>query len=282
MQELDDYINRVQHLPPAPKILPQLLATLSRDDVEASLVVDLMMYDPSLTAAALHLCNSAYFAGNTAATSLSEAVARLGFNRIYQLVAAVSGSRALSPPQKGYGINEGELWKHSVTTAVAGQLMANELGDDENLVFTCGLLHDIGKVVLAQALEHIYAKMLEDVEKNQSTLVDSEKRLLGVQHAEIGGRLLARWKFPPNIVAAVWFHHDPAMAAVHRRLASYVYLANMIAYFIGHGYGHHAFALRGRAEALEILGLKGDDLPRFMIQTYENFEVVNALLTAQV
>jgi putative nucleotidyltransferase with HDIG domain len=282
MQELDDYINRVQHLPPAPKILPQLLALLSREDIEASQVVDLMMYDPSLTASALHLCNNAFFGGSTPVTGLGEAVGRLGFNRIYQLVAAVSGSRALSPPQKGYGINEGELWKHSVTTAVAGQLMAKELGDDENLVFTCGLLHDIGKVVLAQALEHIYAKMVEDVEKNQSALVDSEKRLLGVNHAEIGGRLLARWKFPPNIVAAVWFHHQPEMAQVHERLASYVYLANLIAYFIGHGYGHHAFALRGRAEALEILGLKGDDLPKFMIQTYENFEVVNALLTAQV
>lgn len=282
MQELDDYINRVQHLPPAPKILPQLLALLGRDDVESGQVVDLMMYDPSLTAAALHLCNSAYFSGGTQVTNLSEAVARLGFNKIYQLVAAVGGARALTPAQKGYGIDEGELWKHSVTAAVAGQLMAKELGDDENLVFTCGLLHDIGKVVLAQALDHIYAKMIEDVEKNQTALVDAEKKLLGVQHAEIGGRLLARWKFPPNIVAAVWFHHHPAMAAVHQRLASYVYLGNMIAYFIGHGYGHHAFALRGRAEALEILGMKGDDLPRFMIQTYENFEVVNALLTVQV
>lgn len=282
MQELDDYINRVQHLPPAPKILPQLLSLLNRDDIEASQVVDLMMYDPSLTAAALQLSNNAFFAGATPASDLHEAVARLGFNRIYQLVAAVSGSRALSPPQKGYGINEGELWRHAVTTAVAGQIMAKELDDDQNLVFTCCLLHDIGKVILANALEHIYEKMVEDVERNQQTLLDTEKRLLGVQHAEIGGRLLARWKFPPNIVAAVWFHHDPKMAAVHQKLASYVYLANMIAYFIGHGFGHHAFAMRGRAEALEILGLQGDALPHFMIQTYENFEVVNALLTAQV
>jgi putative nucleotidyltransferase with HDIG domain len=282
MQELDDYINRVQHLPPAPKILPQLLSLLSRDDIEASWVVDLMMYDPSLTAGALQLCNSAVFAGANPATDLHEAVSRLGFGRAYQLVAAISGARALSPAQKGYGIDQGELWKHSVTAAVAGQLMARELGEDENLAFTCCLLHDIGKVILANALEHIYAKMVEDVEKNQQTLLDTEKRLLGVQHAEVGGRLLARWKFPSNIVAAVWFHHDPAAAAPHERLASLVYLANMIAYFIGHGFGHHAFALRGRAEALETLGLGGDDLPKYMIQTYENFEVVNALLTVQV
>ena len=282
MQELDDFINRVQHLPPAPKILPQLLSMLGRDDVESSMVVELMMYDQSLTAGTLQLCNSAIFSGENPATDLHEAVARLGFSRIYQLAAAISGARALSPAQKGYGINEGELWKHSVTSAVAGQLMAREAGEEENLVFTCCLLHDIGKVVLASALEHIYGKLVEDVEKNQQALIDAEKRLLGVEHAEIGGRLLARWKFPPNIVSAIWFHHNPAAAAPYERLAALVYLANMVAYIIGHGFGHHAFALRGRAEALDILGFKGDDLPKFMIQTYENFEVVNALLSVHV
>jgi putative nucleotidyltransferase with HDIG domain len=280
MQELDDYINRVQHLPPAPKILPKLLGLLSKDDVDAGQVVDVMMYDAALTAAALQASNAAYF-GAAPADDLQEAVARLGFNRTYPLVAAVSGASALGGSQKGYGIDEGELWKHSVTTAVCGQLMARELGDDENLVFTCCLLHDLGKVVLASSLEHIYAKMVEDVEKNQHALVEAEKRLLGVNHAEVGGRLLARWKFPANIVGAVWFHHEPALAAVNQRLASYVYVANMVSYFIGHGYGHHAFALRGRTEALDLLGLTGDALPQFMIRTYENFEAVNALLAAR-
>jgi putative nucleotidyltransferase with HDIG domain len=283
MQELDDYINRVQHLPPAPKILPQLLALLSRDDVESSQVVDLMMYDPALTAAALQLANSAYF-GAAPASDLSEAVARLGFNRTYQLVAAVSGAQLLSSAQKGYGIDEGELWQHSVASAVASQLIAAKLGDDGNLVYTCALLHDLGKVVLAQGLEKIYAKIVEDVEKNQQALIEAEKKLLGVQHAEIGGRLLARWKFPANIVSAVCFHHDPMAAGEreHQRLAAYVYVANLIAHFLGYGFGHHAFAMRGRAEALKILGLQGEHLAELMIQTYENFEVINSLLTIHV
>jgi putative nucleotidyltransferase with HDIG domain len=278
MQELDDYINRVQHLPPAPKILPQLLALLSRDDIEASQVVDLMMYDPGLTASALQLCNTAFF-GAAPSSDLNEAVARLGFNRTYQLVAAVSGAQLLSSAQKGYGIDEGELWKHSVASAVAGQLIAEKLGDDRNLVYTCALLHDLGKVVLAQGLEKIYGKIIEDVEKNQQSLLEAEKKLLGVQHAEIGGRLLARWKFPANIVSAVCFHHDPAAAGEHERLASYVYVANLIAHFLGYGFGHHAFAMRGRSEALQILGLQGEHLAELMIATYENFEVINSLLT---
>jgi putative nucleotidyltransferase with HDIG domain len=277
MQELDDYINRVQHLPPAPKILPQLLSLLSRDNVDSSQVVDLMMYDPALTAAALQLCNCAYFAA-APASDLSEAVARLGFQRIYQLVAAVSGARLLSSAQKGYGIDEGELWKHSVASAVAAQLIAEKLGDDHNLVYTCALLHDLGKIVLAAGLEKIYGKIIEDVEKNQQALLEAEKKLLGVQHAEIGGRLLARWKFPANIVSAVCYHHDPAAAGEHQRLASYVYVSNLIAHFLGYGFGHHAFAMRGRAEALQILGLRGEHLAELMITTYENFEVINSLL----
>lgn len=278
MQELDSYIDRVQHLPPAPKILPQLLALLNKEDVDASQVVDLMMYDPALTAASLQLANSAYFSG-APASDLSEAVARLGFNRIFQLVATVSGAQLLAGAQKGYGIDEGELWQHSVASAIAAQAIAEKLGDDRNLVFTCALLHDLGKVILSRALEHVYAKIVEDVEKNQQALIEAEKKLLGVQHAEIGGRLLARWKFPANIVNAVCYHHEPILAGDHKRLASYVYLSNLTVHFLGYGFGHHAFAMRGRAEALRVLGLRGEHLTEIMIQTFENFETINSLLS---
>lgn len=278
MQELDSYIDRVQHLPPAPKILPQLLALLNKEDVDASQVVDLMMYDPALTAASLQLANSAFFSA-APASDLSEAVARLGFNRIFQLVATVSGAQLLAGAQKGYGIDEGELWQHSVASAIAAQAIAEKLGDDRNLVFTCALLHDLGKVILSRALEHVYAKIIEDVEKNQQALIEAEKKLLGVQHAEIGGRLLARWKFPANIVNAVCYHHEPILAGDHRRLASYVYLSNLTVHFLGYGFGHHAFAMRGRAEALRVLGLRGEHLAEIMIQTFENFETINSLLS---
>jgi putative nucleotidyltransferase with HDIG domain len=280
MQELDSFIDRVQHLPPAPKILPQLLALLRRDDVEANQVVDLMMYDPALTAAALQLCNSAYFAGSPS-SDLFDAVSRLGFTRTYQLVAAVSGAKLLGAAQKGYGIDQGELWQHSVASAVAAKLIAEKLDDDRDLVFTCALLHDLGKVILSTALESIYKKIVEDVEKNQQALIEAEKKLLGVQHAEVGARLLARWKFPASIVDAVCFHHDPAAAGEHKRLAAYVYISNLIAHFIGYGFGHHAFAMRGREEALEILGLSGEDIAEIMIETYENFETINMLLSVK-
>jgi putative nucleotidyltransferase with HDIG domain len=277
MQELDDYIKRVKHLPPAPAILPKLLAVLSQPDTDSSQVVDLITYDPSLTANVLQLCNSAFFAAGTPVADIQEAVGRLGFNQVYRLVVAISGARTLTPPQKGYGFEKGDLWKHSVAAAVAAQCIAEDQGDDANVIFTAGLLHDIGKIILADALEHIYAKLVQETESQQHALLETEKKLLGVQHAEIGGRLLALWKFPSNLVSAVWFHHQPDGAAPYERLAAFVYLGNMIAHFLGFGFGHQAFAFRGRSEALQFLGMTPDQLPRYMILTYERFETVESL-----
>ena len=277
MEELDQYIQKVKHLPPAPRVLPQLLVLLGKPDSDTGKIVELIMYDQSLTASLLQVCNSAYFASAMPVSDLEEAVNRLGFQQVFRIVASISGSRSLATKQKGYGMDEGELWRHSVTTAVAAQLIAEETGVEANVAFTAGLLHDIGKIILSSGLENIYAKLLEEVDTNQLSLLETEKKLLGVQHAEIGGRLLARWKFPAHLVAAVWFHHNPKGAQPHEKLASCVYLGNMIAYFIGNGFGHQAFALRGRAEALDILNLKSDDMPRLMIKTFERFDAIEAL-----
>lgn len=278
MKELDDYISQVKHLPPAPMVLPKLLSLLSHPDTASDQVVECVSFDPALTASVLQLCNSAFFAGATPADDLNEAVNRLGFNEVYRLVAVVSGQRLLAPPSKGYGIDKGELWKHCVTSAIAAQCIAEDFEDDTNSVYTAGLLHDIGKIILSDALESKYTDIIKETETNQASLLEAEKKILGVQHAEIGGRLLAIWKFPANLVAPVWFHHQPELAAPHEKMGSYVYLGNMIAHFMGFGYGHQAFALRGRSEAMAILGVCPDQLPRYMIRTFEKIEAVEAML----
>lgn len=279
MQAVDDYINTIRFLPPAPQVVPDLMKLLNETDVDSSKVVRIISLDAALTANVLRICNSAYFASALPTVDLQEAVTRLGFQQVYRLVIAASGSKLLAAPQKGYGLDPGELWKHSVAAAVAAQLIARKLGDDDNVAFTAALLHDIGKVILAQSLEDSYNRLMREVEAHQLSMVESETKLLGVNHAEVGGRLLARWKFPPNVVAAVTFHHAPQSAGVHKRLAAQVYLGNMIAYFMGHGFGHLAFALRGRSEALSILQLKPESVPQFMLETFEQMSVIETLFS---
>ncbi len=277
MQAIDDYINGVRLLPAAPRVVPELMKLLNQADVDSSKVVRLISFDPALTANVLRICNSAYFGAATPTSELQEAVTRLGFKQVYQLVAAATGAKMLGAAQPGYGLDPGELWKHSVAVAVTAQLIAKKLGDNDGVAFTAALLHDIGKIILAQALESIYPKLVKETEVNQQSLLEAEKKLLGVQHAEVGARLLERWKFPPNIISSVWFHHTPKGAGKHQRLAACVYVADMIAHFMGHGYGHLAFALRGRNDALTILGLTSESIPQFMMEAFDQMHVVDAL-----
>jgi putative nucleotidyltransferase with HDIG domain len=275
--ELDDYIDRAQHLPPAPALLPELLSLLNQPNVESSRVVRLITYEPALTASLLRLCNSAAMAPSRPVLNVEEAVLRLGFEQVYRLAAAVSAAPLLRPKQSRGTANSNQLWEHSVTSAIAAQLIARDLGDDRSLVFIAALLNDVGKTVLFQALGDTYSKLIQEVDANQYCLLESEKRVLGVEHAEIGGRLLARWKFPLSLVAAVWFHHHPAAAAPHQRLAAYVYFGNLIAHLVGHGFGHEALALRGRNDAQQILQFKPESLPGYMMQTYGEFSAIRAL-----
>jgi putative nucleotidyltransferase with HDIG domain len=280
MEALDRIIHQAGKLPPAPRILPELLALLRQQDVDTHAVVRLIMLDPALTAQVLRRCNSARRGLAAPVGDLPNAVLQIGFGEVYRVVAAIVGERTLGAPQPGYGIAQGELWKHCAVAAVAARLIARDLGADDPLVFTAALLHDLGKLVLTTALEAAYAEVIAKTEGERLSLLEAEKAILGVDHAEIGGQLLSRWNFPETLVQAVWRHHDPLRAGHAEQLAAFVHLGDVLAHWLGHGYGHQAYALRCRAEALDILEVTYKDLEQFLIQTADSVEEVLALNAA--
>lgn len=274
MQLLDNIIDHAPPLPPAPRILPELLALLRKDDAATASIVSLIEFDPALTAQVLRRCNSVDYGFASPVCDLADAVMRIGFGEIYRIVACVVGERMLGAAQSGYGIAPGELWTHCAATAVAARLIARELGGDEPVAFTAALLHDIGKLVLSTSLEGAYKEVLAKTEGSHLSLLEAEKAILGVEHAEVGGRLLARWNLPENLVSAVWHHHDPIKAKPGEQLAACVHLGDVLAHWLGHGYGHQAYALRCRPEALEILEITTKDLEQFLIKTAGSVEEV--------
>ncbi len=277
MQEIDDYLDQAKQLPPAPRVLAQLLPLLNQPDIDVSKVVELVTYDPALTADILQACHTAEQGFATEATHLEEAVVRLGFQRIYRIVATVCAATTLGAVKPEWGVDSGELWKHSVTAAFAAQLVARDREVDENLVFTAGLLHDLGKVVLAGALESIYTKVVEEAEAGQYSLLETEERRLGVQHAEVGGRLLARWALPPELAAAVCYHHHPAEGEA-QPVAACVCLGDLIAHLVGSRCGCAAYSFLGPVEGMKLLKLPHDRLPSLITQTLENVAMVEFLL----
>lgn len=261
-------------LPAAPRVLPQLLTLLSDPDCETSQVVELISFDPGLTAKVLRIANSAAFGLAHPVTDIDEAVKRLGLKMIYQLVAAAAGSNALQTASKT--TQPAGLWEQSVTTALAAQILAKDLKLNEGAQFTAGLLHDIGKVVLAEVWKEQYLTLLEANPPDPRELVDCEKEMFNVNHAELGGRLLAHWKFPPGISACVWHHPAPLRGMPYERETACLTLAEFVAESVGKTAAVNSLTA-GQQVALDVLGFSTDHLRTYAARTQENFEFVNAM-----
>ena len=264
---MDNYINEIKTLPPAPRVLSQLLVLLNEEEAHAGQIVELIAYDPALTAKVLQRCNNAATGLGGTVSDLNEAVAQVGFNAIYRLVAMVTGEALLGLEQKGYGIAAGEMWEHSVMSAVAARVMASKLGGEENVAFTAALLHDIGKLVLGTFLEDSEQTVFRTKGPSGLSLLEAEKEVLGVEHAEIGGRVLEEWNFPETLVNAVRHHHNPAQARPHEQLAAYVHLGDIIAHCLGQAQKYESFATRTQAEALQILEISPKEMDTLILET---------------
>jgi len=222
-----DHLSKVEVLPLSPVLLPRLLPKLSDVDTNFDEVVELIALDPSLTAKLLQICNSAYFGHESEVTSVSEAVSRVGYQAVYLLVAMISGS-ACFPCPTPKGIDATKLWRHSLMVAFNAKFVAESAEADGNLLFTAGLLHDLGKVILAQERLPTAVELYE--KPSEAASLAREREFFGCTHAEVGAALLADWKLPQPTVAAVQYSHDPEKAEGFERMAACVALGNILAY----------------------------------------------------
>lgn len=271
MKQIEQFLEQAQHLPPAPRPLARLVEYTSEPDQDLEEVVNIISYDQGLTASILKLSNSVILGSSVATESLKEAAFRIGYNEVYRLAMIICGEQILQC-QASSGVDPDELWRHSVTTALAAQRIAHIVSANENVAFTAGLLHDIGKVVFAEVLSTTYANILREIELHQYPLSETERELIGIEHAELGGKLLSRWNFPSSLCSAITYHHAPDKAGPNCVLASIIFLANHIAYFIGHGQGNQTLSLYQKRNVMRLLELEPNHLCCIIDKTLKSFE----------
>ena len=206
MDNIEKLLNQVDVLPASPSILPKLLPLLSDVDAHFDKVVEIVELDPGLTAELLRICNSAFFGQSEPIVNVQDAVARVGYQSVYLLVAMINGSNSFPTPSPR-GIDVSRLWAHSVSTAFSSKYIAESMQQDGNLLFTAGLLHDVGKIILAQAQPN--AMNGELYGPTEDIGLQHEMELFGCTHAQVGTALLKRWGLPEKLITAVSHHHDP-------------------------------------------------------------------------
>ena len=209
-----------------------------------------------------------------------EAVMNLGLYEIYRIVMVIFGSQAMSIPASTGGFKMEVLWQHSVTTAVASGIVADRTHETAGLAFTAGLLHDMGKVVLAMAPGSSYGQLTQAAGPCGLRLLKAEKERFGFDHSEVGERLLTRWGLPQDIFAAARHHHELAGAEPFERLAATVHLANLMAHELTDAprAGTAAQSLVNGSESMEMLGFTAEDMRALAEETKAGLERIKALL----
>lgn len=261
---LDAYLDSVEHLPATPLLMIKLIEMFRQPDHDLDEIVGLMRQDPSLMAEILGRCNKSFLANEEPVMDVNEAIFRLGFYEVYQIAVALFGLQAMSMAKVTKSINVETLWHHSAMTAIAGGAIAREVGEPEGIIFTAGLLHDVGRIVLASAEGSRYSELVLIHGHSGAALNEGEKAAFGVDHAEVGARLLARWGLPDQVSVPVLCHHRASWSEPFERVAAVVKLANLVAHWIEENDLDNPAELPEADHAMALLGLKHENLPALL------------------
>ena len=202
--------SKIDELPTLPTVVPRVLSLLEDPSADAGKLTEVVSHDPAMTSKILKVANSAYYGFPQKITSLERAVALLGFNMVKSLALSVGVIKSLPSPKLAGLFEVRGLWVHSLAVATAMRQLAEQTGkfDDIESLFIIGLLHDLGKVLLGEFFPDEFARALEQAAVDPAVSLDeAERKTIGLDHGQVGGMLLSRWKFPAAIVSPVSSHH---------------------------------------------------------------------------
>tara|TARA_R110002096_G_scaffold16898_9_gene57924 strand:+ start:42908 stop:44218 length:1311 start_codon:yes stop_codon:yes gene_type:complete len=208
-ERLKEIVGELDALPMRPGIYDELTTALADPRTSMHAVGTIVEQDPGMSAKVLQMVNSAFFGTTVSVTNVQQAVTFLGLPQIRQLLLVLEVFEAFDEPQDKklrYYSMEYEREHALLTAKIARELVEPEFVDH---AFTAGVLHDIGKLVLASHMTERFAECFHRCLLEDRPIEEIEREELGTTHAEIGAYLLALWGLPDPVVEAVAFHHDP-------------------------------------------------------------------------
>lgn len=209
---LKEVVGRLDRLPSLPDTYWELTRALADPEVDRAKIAGIIERDLAMSVKLLQIVNSAYFGLARRVSSIAEAVSFLGIELVKglalgsQVFAAMDGA----PPIKGFSLDN--MQRHAIVVArLARRVVRTAKCADE--AFTAGMVHDVGRIIMALANPERYAETVAAVAASGRPIHEVERELGGVTHAELGAYLLGTWGLPIPIVEAVAFHHTPSAAA---------------------------------------------------------------------
>jgi putative nucleotidyltransferase with HDIG domain len=234
----DRILSRLRSLPTLSATAVRLSA-LARDERSSAADFEKAIRpDPALTANLLRIVNAAYFGLRARVDSVRQAVTLLGLRRTSEVAAAAALGPIIPRRLPGYEIDASSFWQHCIAVAVLSERLSAELRVRRpDLIFTAGLLHDLGKLAIGAFVAEASGEILLRVRQGGISFASAERAALGVDHAEVGAALAEWWKLPPAVADVSRWHHAPAEApeTADRLLVDLVHVADALAHSLGMG-----------------------------------------------
>lgn len=270
---------QIKAFPALPRMCGYIMSHWDDPDVDMAKLAADIRYDPGLTANVLKLANSAFYGLPRRVDSLQAAITMLGLKKLGGLIVLSSASDVLEKGLDGYRLGKEELLSHSIWVAVASEELCHVLGmRPQEMLFTCGLLHDIGKLILDQHIADSGPGIAGLVDSQGYSFDQAEQTVIGMSHAEVGAMLLDSWNFPEELVETVRWHHDPTGAGEQRELADVIHVADMLAYSEGIGAGVDGFRYRLCQESAAKLGVKPKHIENAAARAFDKINELSGLI----
>ncbi len=267
VEELDTAIESVR---PIPQVALKIIRMIRDDNRSMNEIAEEARKDQVISAKAIRLCNSAFFATKVKIDSIDRALAMMGEKRLMQLVVSAAFEDFFRDTEQGYSLCKGGLYKHALGTAMISEKLAEDTGKaSSGVAYTAGLLHDIGKVVLDQYLASAYPLFYRRIQIDGDNLIAVERDEFGITHTEAGWELAKHWSLPNILTDTIRHHHNPEQATVNPELTHLVYLADLLMSRFLVGQELERMNTNELASRLQKVGLSPEQFP-MMVENIPN------------
>lgn len=263
-------LQKMKDLPPMPQIVLRAREIMADQTAGISDLVNLLQNDQSIVTKVLRLSNSAYYGLSGKISTVQHAAVLLGQKTLSEVITMAGVSDLMGKELPGYGMDSGDLWRHSLAVGFGAQLLADRVNPKlSNDAFVAGLIHDGGKIILDEYVLQRREEFATYLADGDQTYLEAEKDLLGVDHCEIAADICKKWILPETIYHPIRWHHLPSRSG-GSELALFLHVADYFAKMSGMGTGPDDLYYPMEEDAIESLGFREEELDTLLVDVMES------------